>query len=96
LHFTIFLYIARFLVIVSALLGKDRQLIAKNRCPPLNDVKSGRKMKVIAKCYCFVSKNHYICRVLETKRIRNGLSDIQGTDVPDGLFQHQSGAVMGE
>ena len=27
-------------------------------------------MKVIAKCYCFVSKNHYICRVLETKRIR--------------------------
>ena len=22
--------------------------------------------------------------------------DIQGTDVPDGVFQHQSGAVMGE
>ncbi len=27
-------------------------------------------MKVIAKFHCFVSKNHYICRVLETKRAK--------------------------
>ena len=43
----------------------------------------------------FVSKNHYICRVLEVKR-HYGFSDIPGTLVPDGVLQHPSGVVMGE
>lgn len=53
---------------------------------PLNDVKSGRKMKVIAKCHCFVSKNHYICRVLETNRTRMDFLTFKERMYPMGCF----------
>ncbi len=44
--------------------------------------------------FCF-QKSLYL-QSFRNKTCKNGLSDIQGTDVPDGVFQHQSGAVMGE
>jgi len=43
-------------------------------------------MKVIAKCYCFVSKNHYICRVLETKRARMDFLTFKERMYPMGCF----------
>ena len=44
--------------------------------------------------FCF-QKSLYL-QSFRNKTRKNGLFDIQGTDVPDGVFQHQSGAVMGE
>ena len=43
-------------------------------------------MKVIAKCYCFVSKNHYICRVLETKRSKMDFLTFKERMYPMGCF----------
>ena len=43
-------------------------------------------MKVIAKCHCFVSKNHYICRVLETTRTRMDFLTFKERMYPMGCF----------
>lgn len=43
-------------------------------------------MKVIAKCHCFVSKNHYICRVLETKRSKMDFLTFKERMYPMGCF----------
>ena len=43
-------------------------------------------MKVIAKCYCFVSKNHYICRVLETNCTRMDFLTFREKMYPMGCF----------
>ena len=43
-------------------------------------------MKVIAKCHCFVSKNHYICRVLETNRTRMDFLTFKERMYPMGCF----------
>ena len=43
-------------------------------------------MKVIAKCYCFVSKNHYICRVLETKYSEMDFLTFKERMYPMGCF----------
>ena len=44
--------------------------------------------------FCF-QKSLYL-QSFRNKINKNGLSDIQGTDVPYGMFQHQSAIVMGE
>ena len=43
-------------------------------------------MKVIAKCHCFVSKNHYICRVLETKYSEMDFLTFKERMYPMGCF----------
>ena len=43
-------------------------------------------MKVIAKCCCFVSKNHYICRVLETKHSEMDFLTFKERMYPMGCF----------
>ena len=43
-------------------------------------------MKVIAKCHCFVSKNHYICRVLETKHSEMDFLTFKERMYPMGCF----------
>ena len=62
----------------------------------LNDVKCMcNRMKKHPK-YWFCFQESLYLQSFRNKTYKNGLSDIQGTDVPDGVFQHQSGAVMGE